>query len=287
MCLSGPQADVRRLKSATVKSQRTIITQIAASVEANPSWAELLSQFLASAPAMLEKGPVVKKYVQQLKKMKLGPEVVKDLWEMIQQVLSLQMQLRKGSCDEWVQLMLKALEQLWPQEGGSTNHDWSTDQLQEVLKLYEEAVNVFPDCATLQSSLHDIRNHIQDKAQTKMRDEVLEAMTVVCNDEVQDLEQFMSRLAHLKAQLHTNKLDLKALPEAKHQLLQETLQKLLEFVAAIWGDAKRCLDEVIEAIVVASSLANLLALPGQGGPDGGGTKPLGAIGCCTTSVSQD
>ena len=254
-----PEADVRRLKAASMKSQRTIINQVAAAVESSPYWSALLIEYLASAPAMLERGPQVVAFLKELSTMKVGPGDFKTLLSMLQQLPVLQMQLRKGSCDGLVEALQATLSSLWSSLHDGPGKTLSSQALQELLLVYEEAVVVFPTQVSLQNDLNEVRMAIQQQAKASLVTDVLDAMKMVGTRGWDDLKTYMEDLAMLKGKLHTNKVDTKELPDGSVQVITDTLQGLKDFVCASWTPDSQCMQEVSESIAVACSLAGLLS----------------------------
>jgi hypothetical protein len=137
------QADVMRVKGAMGKTNKSVVTQVAAAVESNQWYSMRLQDYLDHLPAMLEKGHLVAKFTSSLAAMHMPSECISVLHDMVKEVAVLSQSLRAGSTSDLQDQLLDKLRKLWSEIADSACAS-SVKLLQQVSSLFSDASLVSP-----------------------------------------------------------------------------------------------------------------------------------------------
>ncbi len=138
------QADVLRVKGAMGKTNKSVLTQVAAAVESSQWYSMRLQDYLDHLPAMLEKGHLVAKFSSRLDAMHMPSECISELHDMVKEVAVLSQCLRAGSTSDLQDQLLNKLRKLWSQIEDSPGSSVNPKVLQQVSSLFSDASLVFP-----------------------------------------------------------------------------------------------------------------------------------------------
>jgi hypothetical protein len=165
------QADVLRVKGAMGKTNKSVMTQVAAAVESSEWYSMRLQDYLDHLPAMLEKGHMVAKFSSRLGAMHMPSECISELHDMVKEVAVLSQCLRVGSTTDLQDELLDKLRKLWSQIEDSPGSSVSPKVLQQISGLFSDASLVFP------------------------MDSSMAAMTLACGEMLQSCSLVMDLLA--------------------------------------------------------------------------------------------
>ena len=233
------QAEVRRLKAASTKAQRSILTQVAIAVEACPWWASLLSDFLAKAPLMLEKGPSVRKFHQRLNDTALTGENCGEIVDMMRQLPVLVKMLRPGCLDDVLALLKTRLQELGKiilEEKLASKH------VPAVLQVMSEACTVFPAEPLMQLYHENAATLSQAASKKALVAETCEAMTRFCAADTEDIDSWCLAMLYLHDCLHRQQLDNERLVAEASDLMARVIDNILGCLASWWPKAADLMD---------------------------------------------
>eukprot|EP00971_Amphidinium_carterae_P013868 273220-Amphidinium_carterae.2 len=236
-CSSIPKADVQRLKASMTRTQKTVLCQVAVCIEASQWWQHELTYFIATAPAMLEKGPLVMRSLELLQQTEVTIVNAGVLLDMLRNLLVWERVLRLGVTDGLKESLLETLHKLGATIPESDNGSCGSKDLQTLMEVVTEACTCYPMDAALQGYLEKVARLIQSSAERDVVAALQAAVSAMVDQDGTDVAMFEQKLDNVLVNLEKSHVDHQKVDGRVKDAVKLAFMKLVGFMDSLWENA--------------------------------------------------
>ena len=231
-----PQADVKKLKAAMGRPSKTCLTLVAGSIERSPLYAHLMEDFLMRAPAVLEKGPLVRKHLEFLSLMQLEMKTVPGLINICNDLPSLMASLKEGTCSELLWEFRKALDHMMT--FCKEKVDMDPDEAQQVAKLMTDACMTYPQDVELQGFVCTAGIWVQNSCQRKAVCESMQSIGEVDAMATDKPDLYLEAVNALHAKLSATTINESLIEPKQVEMMTRLAGTMWQLIASGWESEK-------------------------------------------------
>eukprot|EP00971_Amphidinium_carterae_P351980 6492373-Amphidinium_carterae.2 len=236
-----PKVDVERLKNATARTTKNILSQVAVAVDGSPHWKARMEEYFTTLPAQVERGPTLQRFVAALQS-PLGLKQCSHLHEILVELPVLQRSLRAGACARLENELLHCLLALGEEvlQGHGTG-ELSGEEAGILLDIMAEGTAAFPMDAKLQTCWAALADIVKQSALNDLLKNALSLLEKV-TEAAGGTDDTLFGKALQEASDHCSKLALPASVWSKKAVEKRgaCVQALFNFMSARWsGDTQR------------------------------------------------
>ena len=223
---------MKKLEAAMGRPSKTCLTMVAGSIERSPLLSHLMEDFLMRAPAVLEKGPLVRKHLKFLKDMTLDLKALPGLLTICHDLPSLMAALKEGTCSELQKAFRDKLTDIMG--FAMTESDLDPEEAKQIAKLMTDACMTYPQDGDLQAYVCAAGSWVQTSCQKKAVKDVMQSIAEVDAMSPEQQEKYLAAVTALSAKLSATTINEKLIEPVQVDMMTRLATNLWQLIAISW-----------------------------------------------------